>query len=209
MIEVLAYSIKYRFPVLFRAAEKVARVVTTLRFGARIRRARSRAGIHGAVRDRCAVMHPLDVVDINHLCAFIESLPQEHLRYFKPHRFDRASLQEVLRSQAFLSYGLFVDNRLVGYALLKTYPTGTAFIGRVIHPDYAGMGLGSFLARYLYWQASLANLRARSTISRHNTASLASHRAVADYRVVAELPNEYLLVEFCPLTAEPPELSIS
>ena len=57
-------------------------------------------------------------------------------------------------------------------------------------------------------QASLAGLRARSTSSRHNPASLKSHRAVAAYRVVAELPNDYLMIEFPPVWREKPELML-
>ena len=56
-------------------------------------------------------------------------------------------------------------------------------------------------------QASLAGLRARSTISRQNPASLRSHEAVAKFEIVAELPNDYLLIEFPPGSAKPPELN--
>ena len=153
-----------------------------------------------------AVMRPLTVDDLDALHVFLEAQPEDHLRYFHPHRFDRASLRRVLRSQAFLNYGLFLDDRLSAYALLKVAPTGSAFIGRLVAPEYAGLGLGRFIARFLYWQASLAGLRARSTISRHNPASLRSHEAVARFKVVAELPNDYLLIEFPPGTPEPPVL---
>ncbi len=107
-----------------------------------------------------------------------------------------------------MNYGIFVDDELVGYALLKVAPTGSAFIGLLVHPQSGGVGLGKFIASFLYWQASLAGLRARSTISRHNPASLKSHRAVAAYRVVAELPNDYLMIEFPPVWREKPELML-
>lgn len=135
-------------------------------------------------------------------------MPEEHLRYFRPHGFDDASLRRVLRSRAYLNYGLFLEERLIAYALLKISPTGSAFIGLMVHPDYAGVGLGRFIARYLYWQASLAGLRARSTISEHNPASLRSHQAVADFRIVSRLPNDYMLIEFPPGTPEPPILDV-
>jgi len=66
----------------------------------------------------------------------------------------------------------------------------------LVHPDYGKLGLGKFLVEYLYWQASEAGLRARSTISRDNPASLRSQQAVGDFEVVVELRNDYLMIEF-------------
>ncbi len=57
-------------------------------------------------------------------------------------------------------------------------------------------------------QASKAGLRARSTISRDNPASLRSHEAVAKFEIVADLPNDYLLIEFPPGRPETPVLEV-
>ena len=135
-------------------------------------------------------------------------MPESHLAYFHLHGFGRADLTAMLRSRSFMTYGLFVEDALAAYALLKLAPTGTAFIGRLVATDYAGKGLGRFLSQYLYWQASLAGLRTRSTISRHNAASLRSHQAVADFAVIAELPNDYLLIEFPRVGWERPVLGL-
>jgi len=115
-------------------------------------------------------------------------------------------LEAVLNSKAFMNYGLFIDGKIAGYALLKVAPTGSAFIGLLVHPDYGKLGLGKFLVEYLYWQASRAGLRARSTISRDNPASLRSHQAVGDFEVIAELPNDYLMIEFPVAEREKPVL---
>lgn len=48
--------------------------------------------------------------------------------------------------------------------------------------------------------------RPRSTISEHNVASVRAHKAVAGYQVVAELPNDYSMMEFPPGRVEPPVL---
>ena len=109
------------------------------------------------------------------------------MAYFHPHEFGRADLTAVLRSRSFMTYGLFVEDALAAYALLKLAPTGSAFIGLLVGPAHTGKGLGRFIVAYLYWQASLAGLRTRSTISRHNPASLRSHQAVAHFAVIAEL----------------------
>ncbi|WP_018866764.1 MULTISPECIES: GNAT family N-acetyltransferase [unclassified Thioalkalivibrio] len=206
-MEQLAYQLKHRLPWLFRGVEAVARGVTVLRFGGRIRRARRQGTLQGRVAGEPAVMRPLGVEDLDALSGFLSGQPEERLQYFRPHGFDHRSLRRVLASGAFLNYGLFAGDRLVGYALLKVAPTGSAFIGLLVHPDFAGMGLGRFIVQFLYWQASRAGLRARSTISRHNPASLRSHEAVAKFEIVAELPNDYLLIEFPPGRPETPVLA--
>ena len=207
-MEQLAYRVKQRFPGVFRRVEAAARGVTVLRFGRRIRYAWAEAVVRGSVRGETAVMRPLGPDDLDALYGFLAEQPEEHLRYFRPHGFDRAALRAVLGSGAFLNYGLFVGERLAAYALLKVAPTGSAFIGLLVGPDHTGLGLGRFIVGYLYWQASKAGLRARSTISRDNPASLRSHEAVAKFEIVAELPNDYLLIEFPPGRPETPVLAV-
>ena len=205
-MEQLAYQVKQRFPGVFRWIETAARGVTVLRYGRRLRRVQADAVVQGTVCGEVAVMRPLGLDDLDALYGFLAQQTEKHLRYFRPHGFDRAALRAVLRSGASLNYGLFVGDRLAAYALLKVAPTGSAFIGLLVGPDHTGIGLGRFIVGYLYWQASKAGLRARSTISRDNPASLRSHEAVAKYTIVAELPNDYLLIEFPPGRPETPVL---
>ena len=206
-MEKLAYILKHRLPGFFRVVEAVARVGTGLRFRGRRNRALAKARINGTVGGQPAEIRPLDLEDVPRLTAFLAAMPEEHLQFFHPHGFEPRELEGVVGSRAFMTYGLFVSGELAAYALLKLSPTGSAFIGRLVAPGYAGKGVGRFLSRYLNWQAALARLRARSTISRKNAASLRSHQAVAQFRIVSELPNEYLLIEFPPGDSTPPELA--
>jgi hypothetical protein len=195
-MEKLAYLVKRRFPAIFHIMERLAVYVTVIRFGARAKHAFDQAIIAGIIRGKAAVMRGLDISDADKLHSFLQSIPGPHMQYFKPHDFELPVLQQVMASKAILNYGLFVENEMVGYGLLKLSPTGSAFMGLVLHPDFTGCGLGSFISRFLYWQASLAGLRPRATISLRNIASMRAHQAVADYKVVSELPNDYLLIEF-------------
>jgi GNAT superfamily N-acetyltransferase len=145
---------------------------------------------------------------IDALQGFIEAMPESHLAYFHPHGFGRAALTAVLRSRSFMIYGLLVEDALAACALLKLVPTGSAFIGLLVGPEHTGKGLGRFIVESLYWQASLAGLCTRSTISRHNPASRRSHQAVADSAVVTELPNDYLMIEFPRVGRERPVLGL-
>lgn len=207
-MEKLAYLLKRRFPALFSLLESAARVVVVLRFGRRLSKAEQVATLDGTVDGRPATIRILGSEDVEVLHAFLAAQPPAHVQYFQPHRFDRQGLSKVLGSRAFLNYGLFVERQIVGYALLKISPTGSAFVGLLVHPDFAGLGLGKFIVAYLYWQASLANLRTRSTISRANPASLRSHQAAADFKVIAELPNDYIMIEFPSVLKQPPELTL-
>jgi hypothetical protein len=207
-VEKLAYLIKQRMPLAFQMIAFVARGVVTLRFGRQLHRVVSQAKIEGHVHGEAAVIRPLEVADLEALHKFLAAQPEANLNYFRPHEFDRAALLPVLASHAFLSYGLFVGDRMVAYALLKVAPTGSAFIGVVVEPERKRLGLGQSMIRYLYWQASLARLRTRCTISRHNQASLRCVEAVTRFRVVAELPNDYLLIELPPGTPLPPVLEV-
>lgn len=208
-MEKLAYLIKHRFPALFQVVAWLAERVTGLRYGHRTAQAIEGARIEGLVNGERTVIRALAEEDVEHIHEFLGSLPAEHLHFFRPHGFDRRSLVEVLGSKAYLNYGLFVKGEIIGYALLKISPTGSAFIGLLVRPDYGGLGLGTFIVDYLYWQASLAGLRTRSTISRANPASLRSHQAVVDFEVVAELPNGYLMIEFPKVSRQKPELNLS
>jgi GNAT superfamily N-acetyltransferase len=206
VLERLAYLLKHHFPVFFRSLEALAHQFVRLRFGRRIAAAEVQALTEGTVSGRAAQMRALGTQDLSTLHGFLHALPEDWLTYFRPHDFDRDALSRVLRSKGFLCYGLFVEENLVAYALLKVAPTGSAFRGRLVAPDYAGQGLGKFLARFLNWQASLSGLRPRSTISRKNHASLKSLEAAAGYRVIGELPNDYIMIEFPRVAREKPEL---
>jgi GNAT superfamily N-acetyltransferase len=196
LMERWAYWLKQHAPVLFRWVDKAARGVVRWRFGNRIVAAERQASMAGTINGQAASIRALTEDDLVALHGFLDRLPEARFDFFRPHGFSREALSKVLRSRALMCYGVFVHDRLMGYALLKVAPTGSAFIGLLIHPDLSGRGLGQFIVAFLYWQASLARLRTRSTISRDNPASLKSHQAVSAYQVVAELPNNYIMIEF-------------
>jgi GNAT superfamily N-acetyltransferase len=207
-MERFAYLIKHRFPGLFRPIAGLAGAVTVLRYGLRRERALSRATLVGTVSGQPAEIRPLRKGDAAKVAGLLAAMPEENLQFFRPHGFDAPAVERVLRSRAFMIYGLFVERQLSAYALLRLAPTGSAFIGLLVAPPLQGRGLGRFLVHYLYWQASVAGFRVRSTISQHNTATIRAHQAVADYRVVAALPNDYLMIEFPPGMPSPPRLEL-
>ena len=207
-MERIAYFVKHNLPGVFPVIAYVGRVVTVLRFSRQRADALAEAPIQGEIAGQRAVMRPLSVEDADTLQGFIEAIPESHLEYFHPHGFGQADITAVLSSRSFMTYGLFVEDAIVAYALLKLAPTGTAFRGRMVTPEYAGKGVGRFISKYISWQASLAGLRARATVSRQNLASIKSIQAVTDFSVIAELPNDYMMIEFPKVGREPPLLAL-
>lgn len=205
VVEQIAYLVKQRCPRLFRCVEAGAQTLTCLRFGRRTADAQNHASVEGSLNGAPASIRPLYYSDAQALHEFVTTLPNPWLRYFQPHPFDLTGLEKVLKSRAFMNYGVFVGPEMIGYALLKVAPTGSAFIGLLVHPKFGRLGLGKFIVAFLYWQSSLAGLKTRSTINRHNSASLKSHKAVSEYKIVAELPNDYIMIEFPRVKRNRPE----
>lgn len=205
----LLYVAKYHAPTLFSWLSAIARAVTVVRYGNIVKATEKLSGIRGSIQGENAEIRALRHSDVERLVSFLDMFEKYHLEYFRPHAFNGIAVKKVIQSRAYMSYGLFVKTQLIGYALLKISPTGSAYIGLIISPDFQGFGLGKVLVEYLYWQGSLAGLRVRSTISRTNLASLAAHRAVADFHVIAELPNQYIMIEYPMVSRAKPELMIN
>lgn len=195
-MERIAYFIKYKLKFLFPIVEVIAFVVVFLRYSKKRRKALSKALISGTFSDDDCTIRALTGIDARAVSVFLQQSSKYHIKYFKPHKFDEPSVRKVLTSTSFMTYGLFLEDRLIAYALLRLAPNGAAYVGRMVNSDFSGRGIGKYLARYLYWQASCAGFRPRSTISKHNLASIKSHESVASFKVIAELPNDYLMLEF-------------
>lgn len=207
-MEYFAYLLKTYIPWLFAIVSKLGVLATEIRYRGKVTAAYSSANFLGTIKSKEAGIRPLEISDMNVIFEFVSGLPKSHLKFFHPHDFDTKSLRKVITSPAFLTYGLFVEGELKAYALLKITPVGSAFIGRLVSPELNGLGIGKFLARYLYWQAHQVGVIPHSTISKSNLASLRSHESVADFEVVKELPNDFLLIRFTPKPEDPPKLDI-
>lgn len=204
------YAIKARFPWLYDMAAWGGRQAVVLLFGRAIRQAQAQSAVDGTVRGKPATMRHLHPTDVGALAAMLEEIPEDHLRFFHPHGLGRSELDQVVRRPDIMTYGLFANGKICAYAILKLFPTRKAYIGRLVSPALAGLGIGRFLSRYLYWQSRLLGFQPCSTIHTENLASLKSHAAVRPYEVAADLPNGFKLIRFTTGSADdiPPELCI-
>ncbi len=209
-LDKLVYTVKKRVPFVFLILEKLSAFIAAVVYKNAIQTARQHSTVTGYVQGEEAVIRYITVDDANALIDMLDGVDEDHLKYFHPHGLDAKSIPAILRRQDIMTYGLFIDDKMYAYAILKLFPTGKAYLGRLVAPEMAGKGIGKFLAKYLYYQASLLEFQVCSTISQKNLASLKSHQAVRPYQVVSKLPDDYLLIkyELDESDKSPPELWI-
>ena len=141
----IAYLIKYRLKFLFPIVEVISFAVVFLMYYKKRRRALSKALISGTFSDIDCTIRTLTSVDARVVSEFLQQSSKDHIKYFKPHEFDESSVRKVLTSTSFMTYGLFLEDRLIAYALLRLAPNGTAYIGRVVNSKFSGKGMGKYL----------------------------------------------------------------
>lgn len=139
---------------------------------------------------------PIEASDLRQLEELIERQEPERLRYFQPHGFDQASLGAMYSNPAFLMFGVFSDARLVGYFFLRCFWNRRCFVGRLIDEPFEEQGIGRIMNQLMYHSAWWSSFRCMTTISKENQKVIRSHRNNPHARVICELPDNYLLVEF-------------
>lgn len=138
---------------------------------------------------------PLTQADTNVLSYFLKRQTAMRMEFFKPHGFDVESVARQTKDPAFIMFGAFHDETLVGYFFLRCFWNRKSFIGRVIDKDWEGRGIGRVMNQILYNTAWNSDFKCLTTISKHNHSVIRSHANNPTSRMLAELPNDYMLVE--------------
>ena len=209
-IDSFAYSLKYRSPLLFDALQRGTIWVTVLRHSAARRRALDRAPVQGTIGGVPAQVRPLWPTDAGELYRFLDRIPDEYLHYFRPHDFSPGGICRTIRSYAHCCYGLFVNEVLSGYALIKLFPTGRAYCGLLRSPGIGRRGVGRFLWRYLIWQCALMEVTPCATVHEENLASLGSLHSIKPATRQSSLAGNHLRLVIPVTDADrlPPELQL-
>jgi len=134
--------------------------------------------------------------DAGLLFDLIMAQKKSDLEYFKPHKFDLRSIQKQFENRSFLMMGAFDNERLIGYFFLRLFVTKRCFVGRIIDCEYRGMGVGVIMNTIMYETAWRLGFRCLSTISRNNRSVIRAHAKNENLKIIKELKNDYLLVEF-------------
>jgi len=134
--------------------------------------------------------------DMQELHALIQAQDPADLTYFKPHEFDLKSLIKQKNKPAFLMMGVYRGEHMVGYFFLRFFSNRKCFVGRLIDREYRGQGIGQAMNHIMYETAWQMGFRCLSTISRKNKAVMHAHAKNPDMKVIKELQDDYLFVEF-------------
>ena len=145
---------------------------------------------------------PLVGADLYDLKALLERQKSERLEYFRPHGFDYASLHEMYANSAFLMFGVFSEQRMIGYFFLRCFWNRKCFVGRLIDAPFEGKGTGRVMNQIMYNTAWWSGFRCFTSISRNNQWIMRAHSKNPHARFVAELANDYQLVEFLPVAEQ-------
>lgn len=190
----LLLFIKHKLPIIWRIVELLNGSLFKLLHRDRL--------VHEASRcfDEFALdgyqFRPLGHNDLGVLFTLLENQREGRLDYFKPHGFDYRSLERVYVDPAFLMFGVFHDRKLVGYFSLRCFWNRRAFVGRLIDEAHEGKGIGRVMNNILYNTAWRSNFRCHTTISKRNAMVMRSHSKDPNAKILKELPNDYLLIEF-------------
>ncbi|NSW94698.1 MAG: GNAT family N-acetyltransferase [Bacteroidales bacterium] len=136
------------------------------------------------------------VSDLNNLQILINSQVKDDLKFFNPHGFDLKSLERQYKNPAFLMMGAFDGDKMIGYFFLRFFINKKCFVGRLIDKDYRGKGIGQVMNTIMYETAWKMGFRCLSTISKNNEMVMKAHARNPYMKILKELDNDYLLVEF-------------
>ena len=190
----LLLFIKHRLPFLWRGVDWLNAVLFRLLHGDRLDSAAQRC--FGEFTLDGYRFRALTAADLDGLADLLARQKPDRLDYFKPHGFDRASLERVARNPSFLMFGVFSGELLVGYFFLRCFWNRKCFVGRLIDEPYERKGIGRVMNQILYNTAWRSKFRCLTTVSKNNALVMRSHANNPTFRVLKQLPNDYLFVEF-------------
>ncbi len=190
----IVYSIKNKVPFLYSLIELCKKVYIYIFYSSQIKRMLITARIDGSIGGKSGFIRSVIKEDAEKLHEFFQNIPEDYLTYFHPHGFELKSLNQVIKSIDTLTYGLFMDESIIAYCLLKLFPGKKAYVGFLVSEDITGKGIGTFLIRYLYWQCYLLNFKPYSTVNENNITSLRAHQKARPYKIVDKLNNGYILI---------------
>lgn len=190
----LLLFIKHRLPFLWRGIDWLNAVLFRFLHGERLEKEAECCFREFTLRGYH--FRGLGERDLDQLSSLVDRQKDGRMDYFRPHDFDRRSLERMMRNQAFLMFGAFRDDLLVGYFFLRCFWNRKCFVGRLIDEPHERKGIGRVMNQILYNTAWRSEFRCLTTISKRNALVMSSHANNPRFHVLKDLPNDYLFVEF-------------
>ena len=139
-----------------------------------------------------------EVDDAPGLVDFFRKQPQNAFEYFKPHDFDLNSIKKLIRNSAFIMVLAKIDSKIIGYTFLRCFANGKSFRGKIVDIDYRGRGIAKQFGLQTTEIASELGIGLYGTISKSNISSMASSKSSNEIKIIEELPDDYLLIQYLP-----------
>lgn len=135
------------------------------------------------------------------LVSFFAEQPKDSFTYFHPHEFDENSLRRLVKKKSFLMFLVSnSNNEIVGYFFLRCFFNGKCFRGKMVDYRWRGKGIAVLMGKITTTIANTLRMRMFGTVSKSNLSSLASSQESNEIKIVKELPNDYLYIEYLPKT---------
>lgn len=191
MLYQLAHILREKLSWVWNIIEAINSWLFSLRYGKRLR-AFSFLDVPEGYE-----VKPLKDVPTDRLVAFFEHQPEEAYTFFKPHGFDKKSINRLQKNKSFLAYVLqdTTNEKIVGYCFNRSFFHGVGYRGRMVDIDYRGKGLGTAMNKMLNEVGFGIGLRLFETVSKDNVASYRSAMSASNVKVVKELPHNEVYLE--------------
>lgn len=194
VMEKILIFIKHHFRFLWKIIEWVNGFIFSIFFRSRLEKVIS--GVFNDSPESSFSFRKLELSDAVSLQNLIDDQEASDLEYFRPHGFDARSINKQYRNHSFLMMGVFNDEKMIGYFFLRFFVNRKCFVGRLIDKKYRGQGIGLIMNYIMYETSWQMGFRCLSTISRNNKFVMKAHTKNPSMKVLKELQNDYLLIEF-------------
>ena len=194
MLYELAHTIQSKFPFIWNGIEGVNSALFSAKYRGKLKTIPS-------ILEAFAGEYTLSEVqekDVFSLKEFFATQPEQAFSYFKPHGFDEKSLRRLVRRKSQLMLVAKQDGQIVGYAFLRCFFNNKCFRGKIVDYRHRGKGIAVLLGKATTAISQSLGIRMFGTISKDNISSMASSEASNTIKIVEELPNDYLYIEYLP-----------
>lgn len=194
MLYTIAHFLQAKLSWLWNCIESLNSMLFSLRYGKRLK-----CFSFTTIPDGYEVKK-IKEIPTEELVEFFNHQPEEAFTYFRPHGFDRKSIQRLQRNKSFLAYVLQdkANGKIAGYCFNRSFFLGKGFRGRMVDMDYRGKGLGTAMNKMLNEVGAGIGLRLFESVSKDNVASYRSALSASNVKVVKELPHNELYLEIMP-----------
>ena len=134
--------------------------------------------------------------DLIKLSVFFQEQDMEQFKYFRPHKFDSHTLNKLYKNPSFFLFGVFDQNKIIGYFFLRCFINKHCFTGRIVDKIYQGQSIAKKMGKILHNIAWSSDFRVFGTASTKNIESLKSYQAINNYQIIKNLENDFIYFEY-------------